>query len=690
MGIEDQLPPEAMAMVQEPAEAGFFMPEQYIEPEKPRPLAKFIDSDNIAGDLDEEKLDIIGRRCYDGYLVDEKSREPWLKQVNESLKLAKQVVEDKTFPWRGAANIKLPIITDAAIKFAARSYSEIIRDNQVVKGRVVGADPNEQKQQRADRVGDFMSWQLMEQEKEWEPDTDKLLHVLPIVGHMFRKRYYCAPEKRTKSEICLPDKVCINQQASSLESARRVTHIIPDVSMNDVVSNQRGGVWRDVELRPEGENPTVQKDALDEPDYFCFLEQQCWLDLDEDGYEEPYRVTLEKESQKVVRIVAAYNDESIHTNDREEIVRIIPVQCFTDYIFIPALDGTYYGVGFGTLLEPLNKVANSLVNQLADAGSLNNIQGGYLSKEIKVRSGRARFELGEWKRTEATAEQLSRGVYPLPTKEPSPTLFSLLGLIMDLTKDLASVKDVLGGDAPGMNVPATTVMALIEQGMKTFNAIYKRIYRSLKKEFKQLYDLNYEYLDQEEYFNILDRQEAVYQQDFEPGSMDIIPIADPNMSTDMQRLARAEALKGAIGMPGVDPRPIIKQWLEAMRVPEDLVAQILPEQDPNSVPPEVQQMMHEAEMKKAELAHKEQELSLKEYEMSLKEREMEVKAVETLSKAIKNFADAEAAEAGQQLSMYQTLANAMLKEMDITSRAEQKAAQSQAQPSQQAVNPQLP
>jgi chaperonin GroES len=616
------------------------------------PLQKFIDSTNIAEDLDQELLDKIGRRCHEGYTVDEKSRQPWLEQTKSAIELATQISKDKSFPWRGAANIKLPTITDAAVKFAARAYSEIIRDNQVVKAKVVGDDSDEMKAARAERVSDYMSWQLMEKELEWEPDTDKLLHLLPITGHMFRKRYWHSAEKRTKSELCLPDSICINIQASSIESCRRITHIIKDVTQNDVVSNQRSGTWLDVELRPEREQNTNAKDHISDEDYYCFYEQCCWLDLDDDGYEEPYIVTFERESMKVVRIVANYSEKCIQTNGDGEIMSIKPKCVYTDYIFIPALDGGYYGTGFGQMLEPLTRTANTLVNQIADSGSLNNLQAGYLSREIKIKSGNQRFQLGEWKRTEATAAQLQSGVFPLPTKEPSPVLFNLLGLMMDLMKDLSSVKDVLAGDSPGSNIPATTVMALIEQGMKTFNAIYKRIYRSLKKEYKQLYYLNYDYLDDEEYYSVLDTDKTALRQDFETDDMDLLPVADPNMSTDMQRLARAEALKGAIGLPGVDPRPIIEQWLEAMRIPQSQIDQILPEQDPNGVPPQVQAMIQEAESKMADIQIKEQELALRERELQIKAKETEYKAFESMTKAIKNLADAESAEQGSQLAVY--------------------------------------
>lgn len=657
---------DPMTYEQEPAQAGFFMPE---ESEPPSKNAALIESVNIAEGMDEEELSKIGRRCHEGFKVDDNSRSEWMTKTKEALKLANQVAEQKTTPWVGAANVKLPLITDATIKFAARAYSEIIRENQVVKAKVVGGDPQGAKAQRSERVGQFMSWQLMEKETEWEADTDKLLHALPVVGHLFRKRYYCTAEKRTKSELCMPDKVVINQQAANLESARRITHIIDSVSQNDVLGNQRAGVWRDIDLKDQKDEITNERDTDGDEDFYTILEQQCWLDLDDDGFEEPYIVTIEKESMKVLRIVANYDEEGIEKNAKGEIMRITPKQCFTDYIFIPPLDGTYYGVGFGQLMEPLNKVANTLVNQLLDNGTINNMNAGYLSKEVKIVSGSSRFSVGEWKKTTASAEELHKGVFPLPTKEPSPVLFNLLGLIMELTRDISSVKDVLAGDTPGANMPATTVMALIEQGMKTFNAIYKRIYRALKKEFKQLYALNYEYLDEIEYFTVLDDQQAIHRMDFEPNTLDVIPVADPNMSSDMQRLARAEALKGAIGGPGVNPKPIMRQWFEALKVPKEQIDEILPEQDPNGVPPHIQAMMHEAEMKMSDVANKERELDLKERELALKEREFEVKALESVSKAILNFANAEGAEAGQQLQSYQAIANAILKEKQIDSQA---------------------
>ncbi len=656
-----------MAAEQQPMQSGLPVEPQYEEIEERSSLAKFIDSVNIADDLDDDMLKAIGNRCFEGYDVDENSRKEWLQQVESAIELANQATQEKSFPWNGAANIKLPTILDACIKFAARASSELIKDDKVVKVSVLGDDPNEEKAQRAERVGTYMSWQLTEQEIEWEPDTDKLLHMLPLVGHMFRKRYYCSNEKRVKSELCMPKNVCVNKEAKSLESCRRFTHIIENVDRNTIVGNQRAGVFRKIEITSEsGTEATEQRDLLDSQDYYTLLEQYCWLDLDDDGFEEPYIVTVEKNTKQVLRIVARYDDEGVTENDKGEVMGVKAKCYFTDYVFIPSLDGSYYGVGFGQMLEPLVRVANTLVNQIADSGALNNMQAGYLSREVKLKSGREKFELGEWKRTTASAEELRNGVFPLPTKEPSPTLFNLLGMILDLTQDLSSVKDVMNGDAPGNNVPATTVVALIEQGMKTFNAIYKRIYRSMRKEFKQLFELNYDYLDEQEYFDVLDSQITVGKGDFESGSFDVRPIADPTMSSDMQRLARSEALGAMVGMPGVNPKPILEQRLDALKIPKSLQAEILPEQDPNGVPPHVQAMMQEAESKMADIQLKEQELELKAREVNIKEFVAQVNSLKTM-------AEAEAIEPGQQLQMYKQFADHTFKMLSLDAKNQQQA-----------------
>lgn len=632
----------AEPMMTEPAMMqGIVAPFDMAMPAKPKfgeakqRLLDYAEMDNIAEVLTEDQLKEIGQRVVDEYKDDEKSREDWLKRNEEALKLANQVREEKTFPWPGAANVKLPLIADAAIKFASRAYPEIIKDGNVVKGKVVGPDPQGQKAERAGRIGKFMSWQLTEQMPEWDEDTDKLLHILAVSGNVFRKFYYNPALKRNCSQLIMADKLCVNYTASSIESARRITHILDNTPKNTVIANQRSGIWLDVKLQ--------QDDVENEPDtdpMFNLIEQHRWLDLDDDGYQEPYIVTVHKDTSKVLRIYARYEEKDIKENPKGQIATIEPCQYFSAYRFIPSFDNGFYWVGFGSLMAPLNEVANGLFNQLMDAGAVNNLQSGFLSKEIKVRGGNYRFTIGEWKKTEATSEQLTRGVVALPTKEPSATLFNLLGLVMELTRDLAAIQDVLAGDSPGANTSPTTVMALIEQGMKVYNAIYKRIYRALKQEFTILFKLNYRYLDEEEYFRVQDQDAVAFRQDFESTEVDVIPVADPYMSSDVQRLTRFEALRSFIGMPGVDPRPILNFGLESMRIDDEMIDQILPEQDPNTNP-EALKMMHEAQMAMAKVQESEEKLQLEARKVAIQEGDLELRRQAAELDRIKAIADIE-------------------------------------------------
>ena len=625
----------------------------FDEVEARRPMDRWQPKLNIAENLPEDQLQRIGRRVVENFGIDEGSRKDWLDRNKEAIRLANQIRKQKDWPWENAANVMLPLIADASIKFAARAYSEIIRDDQVVKGKVVGKDPDGSKDQRAQRVGRYMSWQLTEKMEEWEEDTDKLLHMVSVVGHVFRKKYYSPTLKRCVSELCLPEKVCVNNSAANLKSARRVTHILDATHKNKVVEKQRAGIWRKVELDADPAEGEPNEEA-----YYNLLEQHCWLDLDDDGYEEPYIVTVHKDTEKVLGLVVGYEPEDVRESDAGEILQIDRCLYFSDYKFIPPFDGGFYYIGFGALLAPGNEAANTIVNQLLDAGTAATVGGGFLSKEIKVKGGVYRFRPREFKRTEATAEQLAKGIFPMPVNEPSPTLFNLLGLILELTQDLASVKDVLAGDTPGANVPATTVLALIEQGMKTFNAIYKRIYRSLSREFKLLYRLNHKYLDEEEYFTVLDEPETVYRDDFEPETLDIVPVADPFLSTDVQRLARVESMVQDIPL-GANPIPILRYKYETMRIDEGLIEEILkaPEQGPN---PELLKLEERAQEAAANAQLREREIDIKEQEFDLKATRQEAELVEILSKAIKNFADAEAAEAGIQMQEYQTQMQGML------------------------------
>ena len=620
--------------VQQPADAGFFVPEGM---ESLLRLQEFAASDNAATLLSEDVLRDSGRRVVTEYQDDKDSRSDWEEDNRQTMKLARQVREDKTFPWPGAANVKFPLLAEAAITFAARAYPEIVQGKDVVKCAVEGDDPQGQKAQRAQRISDHMSWQLINQMEEWEEDTDRLLVSLPLVGSCFRKTYYDPVRGRNVSKLVPAEDFIVSNHAGSLDLARRETERF-DLYTNDVLEKQRGGLWLDVELRADSED--------DRPDdHYVFLEQHRWLDLDEDGYEEPYIVTVHEATQQVVRVVARFSADQIKINARNEVVRIEADRYYTHYYFMPDPQGGLYGVGFGKLLTPINESIDTVLNQLLDAGTLANMQGGFLGKGVKVRTGQLRIGPGEWKPVESTGGDLKSNIVPLPFKEPSIVLFQLLGLLIDTGKGLASIKDVLSGDLPAANVPATTVLALIEQGQKVYTAIHKRIFRSMKREFEKLYRLNAEYLDEREYFTVLDNRQAIAQQDYQQGDYDVSPVADPHLSNRAQRLAQAQALMQLRGQPGINTPEIDKEYLTAIGVdqPERFIAQ---QQGPDPL------MVLQMENLQREAARKDAE-TITQAAKTLAE------IVEIRAKTMKYIAEAESEEMGTQLAQYKSFLDAM-------------------------------
>ena len=530
-------------------------------------LRALVEKKNIADDLDEQQLTKIGADAKDGFEADLATRAEWEDKFEEWTKLALQATEEKSWPWPKASNVKYPLLSTAAMQFNARAYPSLIPSTgDVVKVSVVGQDLNGEKQARAKRVSTFMSYQVLNEMPAWESDMDKLLMILPVVGTAFKKTYYNSVIKKNVSELVLPKNLVVNHWAKSLCDAERVSEVLT-MSRRKVKEKQLSGWFLDVDL---GDPIPDEKDynsasRQDETTPYQIIEQHTYLDLDEDGYSEPYVVTFERTSGQVLRIAARFGDDTIYTDDEGKLIRIDPIEYYTKFEFIPNPDGGFYSVGFGLLLGPINESVNTLINQLVDAGTINNLQGGFLGKGLKLKMGESRWSPGEWKPVNSTADDLRKQIVPLPTKEPSAVLFQLMGSMITSGKELASVAEIFVGKMPGQNTPATTTMATIEQGMKVFTAVYKRVYRSLKEEFEKIYDLNSIYLDPQKYINVVDQQ--VGQNDFDKESYDVCPAADPNTATSTEKLMKAQALMELLPIGVLDPVQVVKRVLEAQEQP---------------------------------------------------------------------------------------------------------------------------
>jgi chaperonin GroES len=574
-------------------------------------ITEYIDQINIAEKLDEEELQTIGTDCYEGYETDVGSRKEWEDSLEDYIKLATQVVEEKSFPWPNASNVKYPLLSTAAMQFAARAYPIIVpSDGKPAKCRVVGSDPQGVKAGRATRISEHMSYQLMEEMDSWEEDTDRLLMILAITGTCFRKTYFDVADDKPCSKLVLPKDLVVNYWSKSLEQSARKTQRLW-LTKNEVKERQNRKVFLDIELG-DPEN-TLQHDGrkltsgdVDATTPYLILEQHTFLDLDKDGYAEPYIVTFDYQSKNVLRIVARYTQEDVELNEKGDVVKITPKEYYTKFGFIPNPDGGFYDLGFGTLLGALNESANTLVNQLIDAGTLNNLQSGFLAKGLRLKLGETRFKPGEWKAVNAVGDDLKKGIYPLPTKDPSPVLFQLLGMIVQSSKELASVAEIFVGKMPGQNTPATTTQATIEQGMKVFTSIFKRVYRALTQEFRKLYKINQRTIDPEKYVGILDNPAG--QQDYEGDANDVVPAADPQAQTDTMKQQKAQAIIQALQMGGLDPMAATVRFLAANSV-ED-IQELLPKQENQQPPPEVQKMQMEMQMKQQEFQMKQQQAQM--------------------------------------------------------------------------------
>lgn len=555
---------------------------------------------NIAETLSDEKLTEIGSKCLEGFENDLTSRDEWETQMKEWVKLAKQVKTEKTWPWPNASNVKYPLLSTAAMQFSARAYPALVpSDGKVVKTQVIGYDDSGQKHEKAEHLSTFMSWQVMYDMPHWEEDMDKMLIQVAIIGCLFKKTFFDKSKNKINSILIHPECLVVNNWTKCLEETERISEII-ELSPRIVEERKRAGIFLDIDLGtpvlPETENQHTSEDSTTP---YTFVEQHTFLDLDNDDYPEPVVVTFERNSGKVVCIYRRYLPESVEQNDKGKIIKIVPTQMYTKFGFLPNPDGSFYDIGLGALLGPINESVNTLINQLVDSGTLNNLQSGFIGKGLRIKMGDASFTPGEWKPVNATGDDLRKQIVPLPAKEPSNVLFELMGTLITSGKELASVAEIFTGKMPGQNTPATTTMATVEQGMKVFTAVYKRIYRSLGQEFKKIFQLNKQYLDPNTYVSVLDK--TVDPSDFDASNFDVVPSADPTVATQQEKLMKAQALMEMMQTAGslLNPVEIISRVLQAQEQPnwEKLLnPQVAQTGQPPAPPPDPKVMAIQAKM----------------------------------------------------------------------------------------------
>jgi chaperonin GroES len=639
-------------------------------------LSALLESVNIAEKLDEDALQTIGEECRTAFERDFESCSEYMREMDSWVNLAKQFADEKTYPWPGASNVKYPLLSTAAMQFAARAYPSLVpSDGRIVKAKALGKDPDGSKTDIAEAVSLYMSWQLMNEMDNWEEDMDRLLIMLPIIGTMFKKTYWDPVKKVNCSRLVLPSRLIVDYWTKSLCEAERISELL-EMSPRKVKERVMSKMWLDVDLgqatMPEGKmNPP----ALDEITPYEFVEQHTYLDLDKDDYREPYIVTFHRKTGKVVRIAPRFDEDTIFTDDEGDLQKIEAIEYYTKFGFVPNPDGGFYDIGFGVLLGPLNESVNTLINQLIDSGHLSSLQSGFLGKGLRLRMGEQRFQPGEWKVVNATGDDLKKQIVPLPAAQPSQVLFELMGSLVTSGKELASVAEIFVGKMPGQNTPATTTMASIEQGMKVFTAVYKRIYRALKEEFEKLYRLNSIYMNETEYADVVDMR--VNRSDFDAKSHQIVPGADPTAVSQTERLLKAQGLLELLPMaPGMlNPVEVFRRVLEAQEQPnmEALFSQQVIQSGQYQSPPDPR--MLELQMKsQADQAASQQKIQIANQQAAL---DNQTQQAQLEMKKQEHQVDLASKQQAMQLDAQSAFARDQARALQATQQTSQQAAEGQ-------------
>lgn len=557
----------------------FQVPQMPLEPAEPprdtseeRATEIALNKANLAEKLDDDERKTIGKDAKTGFAADLDTMTDWLNEVQEWSKMARQVREEKTFPWPNASNVKFPLISTAALQFSARAYPTLVpADGKLVKTRIYGKDPSGEKAKKGNRIATYMSWQLLEEMPLWEEEMDKLLIMNAVAGQTYKKTYYDPTTETVQSCLVYPENFVIDYWTRSIEGSMRYSEV-HEMTMQEIEERKRRKFFLDVDLgTPTGNKAIPQNEKKNPPpvvDYttpFQIIEQHTWLDMDGDGLREPVMLWFEYETGTLLRIQVRYSPDDIYVDKDNKVVGFKQHIHYTKFGFIPNPDGSFFDLGFGHLLGPINEAVNTNINQLIDAGTINTLQGGFIAKGLRIKMADTTWKPGEWKSVNATGDDLRKQIVPLPAKEPSPVLFQLLGMLVTSGKELASVAEIFVGKMPGQNTPATTTMASIEQGMKVFTAIYKRIYRSLSSEYKKIFYLNSYYLDPETYQEVLD--EPINPEDFNDDDYDVCPSADPTATTQTEKLLKAQGLMELLPTGLVDPQKVIMRVLEAQEQP---------------------------------------------------------------------------------------------------------------------------
>ena len=502
--------------------------------------------DNLADILPEDVLEPIGNEMAGNYQDYKSSRKEWEKTYRDGLDLLGFKYEQRTDPFQGASGATHPVLAEAVTQFQAQAYKELLPADGPVRTQVIGVQTPANDLQ-AQRVKDYMNYLVMDKMKEYEPEFDSMLFHLPLAGSTFKKIYYDMTMGRAVSKFVPADELIVPYTATSLDDAEAIIHVIK-IPENELRKQQVSGFYRDVELGPPGmvsSNELEKKErelegtkatGRQQPIYTLL---ECHVNLDLEGFEEvdgnneptgiklPYIVTIEEGTRKVLAIKRNFapNDPK---KDR--------IQYFVHFKFLPGLG--FYGFGLIHMIGGLSRTATAALRQLLDAGTLSNLPAGFKQRGVRVQNEADPIQPGEFKDVDAPGGSLRDAFFPLPYKEPSPTLLQLLGIVVQAGQRFASIADMQIGDG-NQGAAVGTTIALLERGSRVMSAIHKRLYAAMKKEFGLLATIISQYLPPEYPYDVVGGARTVKQMDFDD-RIDVVPVADPNIFSMSQRITLAQ------------------------------------------------------------------------------------------------------------------------------------------------------
>ena len=499
---------------------------------------------NLAEFLDESILAGIGSDLQEQYVDYKTSRQDWEMTYTKGLDLLGFRYETRTEPFRNASGVTHPVLAESVTQFQSQAYKELLPADGPVRTQIVGKIDS-QKEQQSERVRDFMNYQIMNVMKEYEPEFDQMLFYLPLAGSTFKKVYYDSMLGRAVSKFIPAEDLIVPYSATSLEDADAIIHVLR-ISENDLRKQQVNGFYKDVELG----QPPIKSDQLKEKErqlegirvekqdnVYTLLE--CHVNLDIEGFEDrdqngeptgiklPYVVTIEESSQEVLSIRRNYKTDDPLKNK---------TNYFVHFKFLPGLG--FYGFGLIHMIGGLSRTATQALRQLLDAGTLSNLPAGFKMRGIRVRDDAQPIQPGEFRDVDAPGGNLRDAFMPLPFKEPSQTLLQLMGIVVQAGQRFASIADMQVGDGNQQAAVGTT-MALLERGSRVMSAIHKRLYASLKNEFELLAKVFATYLPPVYPYDVVGGSRQIKQTDFDD-KIDILPVADPNIFSQTQRINLAQ------------------------------------------------------------------------------------------------------------------------------------------------------